>query len=139
MPENYRLGVGDRLQVVLIGKEKGEYALVVGRDGSITFPQLGSINLNGLTFEQSVGLINARVEEQMIGTEAIVSMDRLRNISIFMAGEVENPGSYSVSALSTVSQALYLSGGITEVRSYRDIQVRRSGEIVGEFTYTICC
>ena len=67
----------------------------------------------------------------MVGTDVVVSMGKLRAIDIFLAGDVYAPGSYSVSGLSTVLQALYAGGGITEIGSLRDIQVKRRGKLVG--------
>jgi polysaccharide export outer membrane protein len=72
--------------------------------------------LAGLTFDDTKALIQARVSNKMIGVETIVGMGRLRAISIFMAGEVRVPGSYSVSALSTVTQAMFAAGGVTSNR-----------------------
>ena len=60
-------------------------------------------------------------------------MGSMRSINIFMAGEVNNPGNYSVSALTTLSQAIFVSGGISEAGSYRDVQLRRDGKTVRTF------
>ena len=69
--------------------------------------------------------------EQTIGTEAIVSMGTLRSIRVFITGEVKRPGSYTVSGLSTMVNALFVSGGVTKVGSLRDVQLKRDGRIVG--------
>ena len=118
VPEGYRLGVGDELRVMLIGKEQGEFPLLVDRDGSVTLPKLGRVVLSGLTFPEAKTLIEKRVSEQLIGSEAILSMGSLRSINVFIAGEVNKPGNYSVSALSTLSQAVYVAGGISDVGSF---------------------
>ena len=133
VPDEYRLGVGDQLVVQLFGKENATYTLSVGRDGNINFPKLGAITVSGLTFEGSRDLINTRIEQQLIGVEAVVTLGRLRAISVFMAGEVRVPGAYSVSALTTVTQALFQAGGVTDIGSLRNIQVRRAGKIVTTF------
>ena len=133
VPEGYRLGVGDELQVMLIGKEQGEFPLLVDRDGSVTLPKLGRVILSGLTFPEAKTLIEKRVSEQLIGSEAILSMGSLRSINVFIAGEVNKPGNYSVSALSTLSQAVYVAGGISDVGSFRTIQLKRQGKTVGSF------
>ena len=114
VPESYRLGVGDQLIVQLFGKENDQLNLQVGRSGDISFPKLGSITLSGLTFEDARDLIKTRVEQQLIGVDAVVSMGRLRAINVFMAGEVTVPGAYSVSALTTVTR-LFQAGGVTEI------------------------
>ena len=133
VPDEYRLGVGDQLVVQLFGKENATYTLSVGRDGNINFPKLGAITVSGLTFEDSRALIDTRIEQQLIGVEAVVTLGRLRAIGVFMAGEVRVPGAYSVSALTTVTQALFQAGGVTDIGSLRGIQVRRAGEIVTTF------
>ena len=133
VPDEYRLGVGDQLVVQLFGKENATYTLSVGRDGNINFPKLGAITVSGLTFEDSRALIDTRIEQQLIGVEAVVTLGRLRAIGVFMAGEVRVPGAYSVSALTTVTQALFQAGGVTSIGSLRGIQVRRAGEIVTTF------
>jgi len=138
VPESYRLGVGDQLVVQLFGKENEQLNLQIGRSGDVTFPKLGSITLSGLTFEDARDLIKTRVEQQLIGVDAVVSMGRLRAINVFMAGEVSVPGAYSVSALTTVTQALFQAGGVTDIGSLRNIQVRRAGSVVATFdTYDL--
>jgi len=133
IPADYRLGVGDQLVVQLFGKENGEYALVVGRDGNVNFPKLGGITLAGLIFEDAQKLIETRVSQQLIGVDSAVTLGRLRAINVFMSGEVSVPGAYSVSALTTISQALFQAGGVNAIGSLRDIQVRRGGEVVSRF------
>ena len=138
VPESYRLGVGDQLVVQLFGKENEQLNLQIGRSGDVTFPKLGAITLSGLTFDDARDLINTRVEQQLIGVDAIVSMGRLRAINVFMAGEVSVPGAYSVSAMTTVTQALFQAGGVTDIGSLRNIQVRRAGSVVATFdTYDL--
>ena len=138
VPESYRLGVGDQLIVQLFGKENEQLSLQIGRSGDVSFPKLGSITLSGLTFEDARDLIKIRVAQQLIGVEAVVSMGRLRAINVFMAGEVSVPGAYSVSAMTTVTQALFQAGGVTDIGSLRHIQVRRGGGIVATFdTYDL--
>ena len=96
--------------VQLFGKENEQLNLQIGRSGDVSFPKLGSITLSGLTFEDARDLIKTRVEQQLIGVDAIVSMGRLRAINVFMAGEVSVPGAYSVSA-SDHGHSSTVSGG----------------------------
>jgi polysaccharide export outer membrane protein len=133
VPEGYRLGVGDELSVLLIGKEQGDYPLLIDRDGSITLPKIGRVTLSGLSFSEAKILVESRVAEQLIGTRAILSMGSLRSINVFIAGEVANPGSYSISALSTLTQALFVSGGVSETGSYRSVELKRNGRTVEVF------
>ena len=138
VPESYRLGVGDEIVVQLFGKENDQLSLQIGRSGDISFPKLGSIALSGLTFEDARDLIKTRVEQQLIGVDAVVSMGRLRAINVFMAGEVSVPGAYSVSALTTVTQALFQAGGVTDIGSLRNIKIRRAGSMIATFdTYDL--
>ncbi len=133
VPDNYRLGVGDRLIIYLFGTENNQYDLQISRDGAIALPKLGPIRLAGLTFEDARHAIQERVSEKLLGAEVTVSMGRLRAINVFMAGEVAVPGAYSVSALTTVTQALFQAGGVSEIGSLRNIQVKRRGRVAATF------
>ena len=133
VPDNYRMGAGDNLVVQLFGTETDQYDLQVARDGQISVPKLGPITIAGLTYEDARDLIQSRVAAQLLGAQATVSMGRLRAINIFMAGEVVVPGAYSVSALTTVTQALFQAGGVGDIGSLRNIQVKRNGATVNAF------
>jgi polysaccharide export outer membrane protein len=133
VPAEYRLGVGDELVIQLYGKENSVLNLQVNRDGVVNFPKLGPVSVAGLTFEDAQSLLQAKVSQQFIGVDSTVTMGRLRAMSIFMAGEVNVPGTYSVSALTTITQALFQAGGITDIGSLRDIQVKRAGKLVATF------
>ncbi|MGB7905200.1 MAG: SLBB domain-containing protein [Steroidobacteraceae bacterium] len=130
VPSEYVVGPGDRLDVQLIGSTKGKYSLVVNRDGRIMFPELGAIAVSGLRIDEAKSRIEQRVQEQMIGTEAIVSLGDLRSIRVFVLGEAEKPGSYTVSGLATVTNALFASGGVKTIGSLRNIQLKRGGNVV---------
>ncbi|HEY7754044.1 MAG TPA: SLBB domain-containing protein [Steroidobacteraceae bacterium] len=130
VPADYVIGPGDTLEVLLVGDRGGRHVLVVGRDGVIDFPDLGPIAVAGLSFESAKTLLEQRVGEQMIGTRASVSMGPLRSIQIFVLGEARRPGSYTVSGLSTITNALFASGGVAPIGSLRDIQLKRSGRLV---------
>lgn len=133
VPDNYRLGAGDNLVIQLFGSENTKYELQINRSGNLNFPKLGPIMLAGLTFEDARALLESRVKDQILGAQAAVSVGRLRAINLFIAGEVVVPGAYSVSALTTVSQALFQAGGISEIGSLRHVQVKRGGNQVAEF------
>ena len=130
LPSEYVVGPGDRFEVQLIGNTKSRHSLVVNRDGRIMFPELGPIAVAGLKFDAAKARIEARVSEQMIGTQAIVSMSDLRSIRIFVLGEAERPGSYTVSGLATITNALFASGGVKKIGSLRNIQLKRGGSLV---------
>ena len=130
LPSEYVVGPGDRFEVQLIGNTKSRQSLVVNRDGRIMFPELGPIVVAGLKFDAAKARIEARVSEQMIGTQAIVSMSDLRSIRIFVLGEAERPGSFTVSGLATITNALFASGGVKKIGSLRNIQLKRGGTLV---------
>jgi protein involved in polysaccharide export with SLBB domain len=130
VPAEYIVGPGDTLQVQLFGNNKGRYSLVVGRDGRIQFPEIGPIAVSGRRFDEARSQIEARVEEQMMGTQVTVSMGELRSIRVFVLGEAETPGSYTVGGLSTITNALFVSGGVKKIGSLRNIQLKRAGRVV---------
>ncbi len=127
---DYLLGPGDALNIQLFGNVNLEYYLVVSREGSISFPEIGPILVAGLDFQEARNTINERVAEQLIGVRSSITLGELRTIRIFVLGEVIEPGSYAVSGLSTMTNALFESGGVTEVGSLRQIQLNRNGETV---------
>jgi polysaccharide export outer membrane protein len=130
VPAEYVIGPGDTLQIQLIGNSRGRYALVVGRDGQINFPEIGPIPVAGQRFEQLRENLEARVREQLIGTQVYVTMGELRSIRVFVLGDSEFPGSYTVSGLSTITNALFVSGGVKKIGSLRNIQLKRGGRTV---------
>ena len=130
VPSQYVVGPGDRFEVQLIGTTKGRYSLVVNRNGSVMFPELGPIAVSGLGFEEAKNRIESRVNDQMIGTRVVISMGELRSIRVLVLGEAARPGSYTVSGLATVTNALFASGGIKKIGSLRNIQVKRKGALV---------
>jgi len=130
VPVDYVVGPGDRLDIQLFGNTKGQYSLIVNRDGNISFPELGPIPVSGLRFEDVRAQIQARVAEQMIGTQVSVTMADLRSIQVFVVGDVVRPGSYTVSGHAPISHALLASGGVKPIGSLRNIQLKRKGALV---------
>ncbi|MCL1090112.1 SLBB domain-containing protein [Shewanella profunda] len=131
VPSEYMIGPGDILNVQLFGKENDQFALTVGRDGAVQFPNLGPISLVGLSFAETRALLQQKISQSMIGIESNITMGELRSIRIFVAGDSFKPGSYTVSSLSTITQALFISGGVNQIGSLRDIQLKRAGKTVG--------
>ncbi|MDK8463839.1 SLBB domain-containing protein [Marinobacter sp. SS13-12] len=132
IPNDYTLGPGDVLRVQLWGKENQQLELPISRDGTISFPQSGPQTIAGLSFDQASQQIKKRVSEQYIGVQASVSLGELRSMRVFVLGEARNAGSYTVSSLSTITNALYVSGGIERTGSLRKIQHKRDGKLIGE-------
>ncbi len=131
VPTDYPIGAGDTLNIQLYGNEPANYTLTVGRDGRINFPKLGPITVSGMSFDQARATIERRVTEQLIGSRVSVTMGDLRSIRVFVLGEAEKPGSYTVSGLSTMTNALFVSGGVKKIGSLRNIELKRRGKLVG--------
>jgi len=130
VPANYTMGPGDELKVQLWGNENRQLSLTVSRDGTIEMPQRGPVNVAGMSFQQTREEISRLVSEQYIGVKAAVSLGELRSMRIFVLGEARTPGSFSVSSLSTITNALYVSGGIRHTGSLRNVQLKRNGKVV---------
>jgi protein involved in polysaccharide export with SLBB domain len=130
IPADYIVGPNDTVLVQLFGKENAQHELVITRDGDILFPGIGPIQVAGLTFAQMERQIQNRVQKQLIGMKASVTLGQLRSIRVFVLGDAEQPGSYIVSGLSTLTNALLTSGGVKRIGSLRDIQLKRKGKIV---------
>lgn len=133
VPDSYQLGPDDTLLVQVYGKQNNKYELVVDRHGNVNLPDIGPLSVSGLTVAEASSLIQDRITQANIGLQAAISMGQLRTINIFVAGEARNPGMYAVSALTSVTQALYVSGGVTDIGSLRDIRITRAGKIVSSF------
>ncbi|EJE8512839.1 SLBB domain-containing protein [Vibrio parahaemolyticus] len=130
VPANYTVGAGDEIIVQLFGKENETYRLRVNRAGTINFPSLGPVNVAGMHFSDVRDSLTQRVKEQMIGVRSDISLGELRTMQVFVMGDAYKPGAYTVSALTTISQAIYYSGGFGESGALRDIQLKRDGKII---------
>lgn len=130
-PDDYILGLGDQIIIQYYGADSGEFFLEIDRSGSILLPKIGPVILNGLKLEEARRLIRSRVEAQLVGVNATISIGKTKFINIFVAGNVNSPGVYSMPALSRVTHALYTAGGITDIGTYRNIKVKRQGQVVG--------
>ena len=127
---NYLLGPGDVLQVMFYGKTNGAFGLEINRDGTVDFPELGPVGLAGLSFQEAKDMLQMRISTQMIGVQASISMGELRSMQIFVLGEAFKPGAYTVSSLSTITHALVVSGGVSNIASLRNIQLKRAGKTI---------
>jgi polysaccharide biosynthesis/export protein len=130
VPIDYVVGPGDTFNIQLYGNETASYSLTVGRDGRIKFPKLGPISVSGMGFDAARAALEHRVAQQLIGTQVSVTMGDLRSIRVFVLGEAEKPGSYTVSGLSTMTNALFVSGGVKKIGSLRNIELKRNGHLV---------
>ncbi|WP_235937522.1 SLBB domain-containing protein [Marinobacter caseinilyticus] len=132
VPTDYILGPGDVLQVQLWGKENQQLELPVSRDGTINFPQSGPQSVAGLSFDEARKQLQKLVSETYIGVQASIGLGELRSMRVFVLGDARSPGSYTVSSLSTITNALFVSGGVKPSGSLRRIQHKRDGKLVGE-------
>jgi polysaccharide biosynthesis/export protein len=129
----YVVGPGDHINVDLFGKKTARYRLTVNRDGAITLPDFGPIQVSGLSFDDVREDIEGRVADQMIGVRASVTMGQLRSLRVFVVGDVAQPGSHRVGSQSTITAALFASGGVAESGSLRNIELKRRGATVARF------
>lgn len=130
VPENYVLGPGDVVRVQLFGNQNETLNLSVTRDGVINFPKLGPIQVAGLSIDNVRELIDRRVSKELIGVQVNTTLGPLRGMQIFLLGDVNQPGAYSVSGLATITNALLVGGGVARSGSLRDIQLKRGGRVV---------
>jgi protein involved in polysaccharide export with SLBB domain len=131
VPADYVLGPGDNVIVELFGKRQAFHSGVVDRNGVLTIPEFGPIRAAGMKYEAVRAEIERLASQELIGVRASVKLGDLRSIRIFVLGDVPHPGSYTVSGLSTVTNALVASGGVSKVGSLRNISVKRGGSAVG--------
>lgn len=130
VPPNYLLGPGDELAVIFYGKLNQSSVVKINRDGLVDFPELGPMVVAGLTFSEAENMLQKQIKSQVIGTKASISMGTLRSMQVFVLGEAFKPGAYLVSSLSTVTHALISAGGVSDIASLRNIQLKRAGKIV---------
>ncbi|EJE4554109.1 SLBB domain-containing protein [Vibrio parahaemolyticus] len=130
VPADYTVGAGDEIVIQLFGKENTTHRLRVNRAGVINFPSLGPVQVAGMTFSDVRDSLNQRVKEQMIGVRSDISLGEMRTMQVFVMGDAYKPGAYTVSALTTISQAIYYSGGFSESGALRNVQLKRNGQVI---------
>ena len=138
--ENYRLGSGDVLVLILTGDVEESYTLNVTREGFIVIPQVGQVYVANLTMGQLEDQLYNRLRRVYSGvrrsasatTKFQVSLAKLRNIQVFVIGDVVRPGAYQISASGTVLSALYAAGGPSSNGSFRKVEVRRAEKLMAD-------
>ncbi|MBW1766029.1 MAG: SLBB domain-containing protein [Deltaproteobacteria bacterium] len=125
---DYIIGPGDSFTIHLWGKAEDTYKVVVTRDGNITIPRIGTLTVSGLTFDELKRHLFEKFKSYYPDFKMSITMDSLRTIDIFLMGEVENSGTYTVSSLSTIVSALFSAGGPTKNGSLRRVQLIRNGK-----------
>ena len=138
-PVNYRLGPGDQIVIEVWGASEANITQKVTPDGYISIPDVGPINVNGLTVQAASNKIRSKLSQIYSGmassnvnlsTNVKVSLGQIRTIQVNIMGEVSRPGTYALSSFSTVFHALYKAGGISPLGSLRNIKVVRGGKTV---------
>jgi len=122
---DYVLGPGDDLTINVWGAVDSTLIRTVDRNGRIVLPKVGDLRIWGLTFTQADRLIRDELGRYFRGFQTSVTMGRLRTVSVHVVGEVCQPGVYTLSSLSTVTNALYSAGGPTKLGSLREVRLLR--------------
>ena len=130
LSSEYILGFGDILEIQLIGQEDYIEQISIKRDGSINMPDLGKLNLAGLSMGEAISLIKAKVNNSYIGTEVYISLTNIRDINVLVSGNAYNPGIYTLSGNSNMLHAIAVAGGINEFGSYREISLIRNQKVI---------
>lgn len=129
----YILGPGDELELQVTGQINEQFSLVVDRTGSIQVPGLGAVRVAGLSYGRLPEFLKQQLGRIYRNFDLNVNLGALRTIQVFVVGQARRPGSFSISSLSTLLNALFASGGPAPTGSVRDIQVRRGGQAIEHF------
>ncbi|MDD5243734.1 MAG: SLBB domain-containing protein, partial [Syntrophorhabdaceae bacterium] len=130
---DYVVGPGDELKITIWGNIEGQWTAIVDRDGNISLPKVGILGVTGLTFKELKDTLHKQLSKYYTNFEMNVSMGNLRTIRVYFVGNAERPGSYTISSLSTLVNALFESGGPSKKGTMRDIQLKRHGKTVVRF------
>jgi protein involved in polysaccharide export with SLBB domain len=130
---DYVIGPGDELLIRAWGQIDLDARVVVDRSGDIYLPRVGSVSVSGLKYQQLPDALKSAVGKVFRNFDLTVNLGQLRSIQIFLVGQARRPGSYTVSSLSTLVNALFASGGPSISGSMRHIQLKRDNQVVAEF------
>ena len=131
--EDYVLGPGDQLRIRIWGSTSGEMSVTIDRNGEIALPKMGNLQLAGVRYARAESLVKAQFARYYKDFELSVTLGRLRKITIYVVGQSRAPGSYPLGSQSTLTNALFASGGPNAIGSLRKVQLKRSGAVVAEF------
>jgi len=130
---DYVIGPGDEILIRAWGQVDIDYRATVDRDGAISIPKVGNINVAGLKFQDLEGYLKSAIGRIFRDFQLNVAMGQLRSIDVFVVGQAARPGTYTVSSLSTLVNAIFASGGPTAKGSMRHIQLKRGDKLVTDF------
>lgn len=128
--DDYVLGVGDQLQVNVFGSATFEVPAQVDGRGEVVIPKVGSVRVSGLSLGKARAALQAKVAQNFSRTTVDLAVTRLREVRVFVMGEVYRPGSFLVPSLSSLVNVLSLAGGPTPAGSFRQVRVMRGGKAV---------
>lgn len=135
--ENYTLGIGDTISIDLRGQENRSFRLKVDNAGRIILPKLKPILASGRRFGDFREQLERKIESAYIATNVFASIDEVRQVSVLISGEVNNPGPMTLNGLSTSVDALLLAGGIKNTGSLRNIKVYRGDQTIEVDLYSV--
>lgn len=133
VPADYTLGIGDELEIKTSGSLDISYHATVDRNGKITIPQIGSFSVAGTRYSDLHDLIHRHISRLYKDFSLYINLSELRSIRVYVVGQVNKPGAYTVSSLSTLVNTLLNAGGPSAVGSLRNIQVKRAGKVITDF------
>lgn len=125
---DYIVGPGDTFTVTLWGRVNAQYAVEIDRNGQIVLPEVGVLNVSGMTMKEMQDYLQDQLARKQTDFKMAVTMGRLRTIKVFVVGEAITPGSYTVSSLSTIINALFAAGGPSKNGTLRDIRLLRNSQ-----------
>lgn len=129
-PQNYRLGPGDAVIIDVYGASQKSINSTVSPDGDIVIEGFGPIQVSGLTVSEANARIRSQLGTRYTSSRIKISLGQTRTITVNVMGEVKAPGTYTLSAFSTVFQALYMAGGTNDIGTLRNIKIYRSNRLV---------
>jgi protein involved in polysaccharide export with SLBB domain len=132
---DYIIGPGDKTKVSFYGNREMEVDTYVNREGKIILPILGPVNLSGMTFDDASIYLSNMAESELLGTRINLSISEIKSINVYLLGESYKPGKYTLSGFSSVTNALFVSGGVNEQGSLRNIQVKRNGKTIAYYDF----
>jgi protein involved in polysaccharide export with SLBB domain len=130
---DYLIGPGDQLIINWWGQIEGSLDVVVDRNGMINLPQIGQLSVVGVKNQNLQAHIKKAFSKIYRNFELDVSLGKLRSIQVFVVGQATKPGSYTLSSLSTLVNAIFATGGPSVKGSMRHIQLKRSGKVISDF------
>ncbi|MBR6030374.1 MAG: SLBB domain-containing protein [Bacteroidaceae bacterium] len=131
-PASYVLGPGDEVLIDIYGTSQSSKKYAISPEGTIIVEKIGPVTVSGLTIDQAQAKVSAKMGQHYQGSSIKLTVGQTRTVVVNVLGEVINPGTYTLSAFSTVFNALYLAGGVTDIGTLRNIKVSRNGKIISK-------